>query len=307
MIDEWAVPGGHAVQFYDNEPLIQHAIAQYFACDARPGDQLIMVSRPRTFKAIGEHLASGRHGPAIATDRVRFVDAEAALYQIMDGQTLDKARTERLFKQVLSQASPHDAHGTIRIYGELVDLLCQHGSRACALQVEDIWGALLDQQPRFSLLCGYATKHFRDDASDVHFHAVCRKHTHVVPAAASTAAPVETVYLVDDNEGLRGALKRLLTASNLSAHTFGSAEEFLAELNKLVPGCLIVDVELPGMSGLGLVRWLRDAHVSWPIIVISGLHDDKIESEVLSLGGRAFLRKPFEPQALLDEIARSSL
>ena len=118
------------------------------------------------------------------------------------------------------------------------------------------------------------------------------------------ASPAQTVYVVDDNARLRGALKRLLTASNRSAHVFDSAEEFLTVLDKLAPGCLVIDVQLEGMSGLELVRTLRNARVSWPIIVMSGLHDMKIESEALRFGAQAFLRKPFEPQALLDAIAQ---
>jgi CheY-like chemotaxis protein len=344
MTDAWTAAGSHAVQFYDNEQFVHHAIAEYFTQGAHPGDPLIMVSRPRTFKAVAEHLTSGRHGPAIDTDRILFIDAEAALPQIMDGETLDPARAERLFKHVLSQAWPSHAHGTVRLYGEIVDMLCQRGRHATAIQFEGLARVLLDLKPQLSILCGYATERFKDDTNAAQLRAVCQKHTHVIPAESFTdalddrtrhqqavmlqhsaldhvlatqrpprmrtsggATPVQTVYVVDDNANLRRSLGRLLTASNWPVRTFDSAEAFLAELDKLSSGCLIVDIQLQGMSGLELVHRLTDAGLSWPIIVMSGLHDKKTESEALRLGARAYLRKPFDPRALLDAIARALL
>ena len=87
--------------------------------------------------------------------------------------------------------------------------------------------------------------------------------------------------------------------------TFDSGEAFLAELDKLSSGCLVVDIGLQGISGLELVQRLTDARLSWPIIVMSALYDKKAESEALRLGARAYLRKPFGSQALLNAIARA--
>ena len=113
---------------------------------------------------------------------------------------------------------------------------------------------------------------------------------------------MQAVYVIDDDVSIRRSLNRLLTSSNWTVRTFDSGEAFLAELSKLSRGCLIVDVELKGMSGIELVRQMTDAHSSWPIIVISGSHDKKTESEALRLGARAYLRKPFDSQALLDAL-----
>ena len=115
------------------------------------------------------------------------------------------------------------------------------------------------------------------------------------------------VYVVDDNASLRQSLGRLLASSNWPVRTFASAEAFLAELDKLSSGCLVVDIQLEGMSELELVQRLIDARLSWPIIVMSGLHDKKTESKALRLGARAYLRKPFNSQVLLDTIARALL
>lgn len=87
--------------------------------------------------------------------------------------------------------------------------------------------------------------------------------------------------------------------------TFDTAEAFLAELIRLSSGCLVVDVHLPGMSGLDLIGRLIDAGLPWPIIVMSASDDKQIESEALRLGARAYLRKPFNSEALLSAIEQA--
>jgi two-component system response regulator FixJ len=124
---------------------------------------------------------------------------------------------------------------------------------------------------------------------------------------AESTTPAQTVHVIDDNASLRRALGRLLTSFNWPVRMFDSAEAFLAELGRLSSGCVVTDVQLPGMSGLDLVRRLTEFGLSWPIIVMSGLRDTNIESEALRLGARAYLRKPFNSQALLDEIAKALL
>jgi len=114
---------------------------------------------------------------------------------------------------------------------------------------------------------------------------------------------VAAVYVIEDDESMRRALARLLTCSNWPVRTFESAESFLGEMDGLTQGCLIVDVGLLGMSGIDLLATLRYAGVRWPCIAISGSHNENAEREALALGARAFLRKPFEPRALLDAVA----
>jgi CheY-like chemotaxis protein len=319
-------PGTHAVQFYDNEQSIQQAIAEFFTQGVHPDDPLIMLSRLSTFKAVAAHLASGRYGSAInAADRIQFFDAEAALPQIMEGENLDPVRAERLLKHVLSQSCPSHAHGPVRLYGELVDMLCQRGCHSAALELEGLASSLIDVKPELSILCGYAVERFKD-GSGAQLRAVCQKHTHIIPAesfagalddrmlAAQTpprlrtgnTAPVQSVYVVDDDASIRRSLRRLLTAHGWPVRTFDSAEAFLAELDKLSSGCLVVDIGLPGISGLELADRLKDSRPSWPIIVMSGLYDKKAESDALRLGTRAFLRKPFGSRALLNAIARAA-
>jgi CheY-like chemotaxis protein len=316
MNSGWTVPGSHAVQFYDDEQFVQHAIAEFFTEGARPGEPLILVSRLRTFQGVAAHLASGRYGSAIGADRIVFFDAEAALPQIMQGENLDLARAENLFKQILSQSSPSHAQGSVRLYGEVVDILCHTARHSAALQFEGLASSLFDLQPQLSILCGYAIERFKDDPLDL--RAVCQKHTHVIPAESFTATqpsrsartfdgttPVQSVYIVDDDASLLRSLRRLLTSYRWPVQTFDSAEAFLEELDSLSSGCLVVDIGLQGISGLKLVHRLREARLSWPIIVMSGLSDKKAESEALRLGARAYLRKPFDSRTLLNAIARA--
>ena len=89
--------------------------------------------------------------------------------------------------------------------------------------------------------------------------------------------------------------------------TFASAEAFLEELDTISTGCLIVDIQLPGMSGLELVHRLTDARLSWPIVVMSAVDDKILEANALRLGARAYLRKPFDSRTLLDVIERALL
>ena len=117
------------------------------------------------------------------------------------------------------------------------------------------------------------------------------------------SAEARVVYVIDDDASIRRALNRLLTSSDWTVRTFDSGEAFLGELRELARGCVIVDVELKGMSGLELVRQMTDVRSSWPIIVISGSQDKKTENEALRLGARAYLRKPFDTQVLLNAIA----
>jgi CheY-like chemotaxis protein len=338
MTNAWA-PGNHAVQFYENEPFIHRTIAEFFT--QQTGDALILVSRSRTFEAVAERLKSGNYGGAKeASGNIQFIDAEEALSQIIAGETLDTARAETLFTQVLSQARPAHPNGAVRLYGEIVDILCQGGRHATALAFEELASALFGLTPRLSILCGYGMERFRDDPDAALFRAVCRKHSHALPAESFSnvlrdhyrqsallrqrhsdrmldsqrnarvrkpvaAVPAGPVYIIEDNAGLRRSLERLMHSYDGAVRTFESAESFFAEVDRLARGCVVVDVELPGMSGLELVERLRRAHAGWPIVVMSGLQDKEVEAEALRRGACVFLRKPFDSRGLFEAIAQA--
>lgn len=115
-----------------------------------------------------------------------------------------------------------------------------------------------------------------------------------------------TVYVVDDDESVRASLKLLMESSGYSVVTFESAEDFLHQSFERSPGCLVLDIHLPGMSGLDLQKQLVKSRTRIPVIFITGHDKPGMEDEAMILGGLAYLRKPFEEQCLLDgiELAR---
>jgi FixJ family two-component response regulator len=108
------------------------------------------------------------------------------------------------------------------------------------------------------------------------------------------------VFAVDDDASMREALSRLFRSTGMRAQIFASAEDFLAMKRPDAPACLVLDVRLPGLSGLELQRELADAAI--PIIFITGHGDIPMSVEAMKAGAVEFLTKPFRDQALLDAI-----
>lgn len=115
-----------------------------------------------------------------------------------------------------------------------------------------------------------------------------------------------TVFLVDDDSGVRDALTQMLEADALQVRSFGSAEEFLVACNPEQPGCLVLDVRLPGLTGPELQQRLRERGASWPIIFLTGYGDVPTSVETLKAGAMDFLEKPVLG-GLLSERVRAAL
>ena len=111
-----------------------------------------------------------------------------------------------------------------------------------------------------------------------------------------------TVFVVDDEEDMRASIAGLLKSAGLQSETFGSAQEFLRRPLPDGPTCLVLDVRLPGMSGLDVQRQLADAGMPVPIIFITGYGDIPMSVKAMKSGAVEFLTKPFEDQDLLDAI-----
>ena len=110
------------------------------------------------------------------------------------------------------------------------------------------------------------------------------------------------VFAVDDDVSMREALSRLFRSIGMRAEIFASAEEFLRFKRPDAPACLVLDVRLPGLSGLDLQRELEVASFPIPIIFITGHGDIPMSVEAMKAGAVEFLTKPFRDQALLDAI-----
>jgi FixJ family two-component response regulator len=113
------------------------------------------------------------------------------------------------------------------------------------------------------------------------------------------------VFVVDDDEGMRQSLKNLVGSVGLRVGTFGSAQEFLRSKPIDVPGCLVLDVRLPGLSGLDLQKRMADAGIEIPIIFITGHGDIPMTVQAMKAGAVEFLTKPFRDQDLLDAIQQA--
>lgn len=115
--------------------------------------------------------------------------------------------------------------------------------------------------------------------------------------------PVQpTVFVVDDDPSVREALDDLLQSVGLRCELFGSAQDFLRCERPDAPACLVLDVRLPGLSGLELQRELAAAEVQIPIIFITGHGDIPMSVRAMKAGAVEFLTKPFRDQELLDAI-----
>ncbi|MDY0013215.1 MAG: response regulator transcription factor [Rhodocyclaceae bacterium] len=108
----------------------------------------------------------------------------------------------------------------------------------------------------------------------------------------------QTVYVVDDDEALRDSLLWMLDANGFRAEGFESAEAFLAAYTPAMTGCLVLDVRMPGMSGLELFDRLRTLHVTLPVIFITGHGDVPMAVATLKRGAHDFIEKPFGDKAM---------
>jgi RNA polymerase sigma factor (sigma-70 family) len=110
------------------------------------------------------------------------------------------------------------------------------------------------------------------------------------------------VFVIDDDGSVREAIKSLIRSVGLRVETFASAQEFLQAQHSDAPCCLVLDVRLPGLSGLDLQREMADANIQIPIIFITGHGDIPMTVRAMKEGAVEFLTKPFRDQDLLDAI-----
>ncbi len=111
-----------------------------------------------------------------------------------------------------------------------------------------------------------------------------------------------TVFVVDDDADVREALSMLLRSVGLKVDTFASAQAFLDAYNPDCPGCLVLDVRMPGMSGLELQETLRGKGITLPVIIMTGHGDVPMAIRAMKAGVMDFIEKPFNDQLLLDRV-----
>jgi FixJ family two-component response regulator len=111
-----------------------------------------------------------------------------------------------------------------------------------------------------------------------------------------------TVYVVDDDESIRKALKRLLKATGYDALTFASAEDFLDSTSGRGQGCLVLDIRLPGITGLDLQEKLASGGAKYAVIFMTAHDNPQWQERAKKAGAVAYLRKPFNEHSLLDAV-----
>ena len=115
------------------------------------------------------------------------------------------------------------------------------------------------------------------------------------------------IYIVEDDPSVSNALVRFLEIRGLEVAVFDTAEAFLGELHKLPSGSLIVDMQLPGLTGLQLLDEMARSGIHWPAVVMSGAHEGHEDAVSSALGPGSYLRKPFDADALLRMLHSASL
>jgi FixJ family two-component response regulator len=117
------------------------------------------------------------------------------------------------------------------------------------------------------------------------------------------AEPGATVYVVDDEPDMLKALERLLGAAGFSVRTFASPEQFLAQHDDTAPGCIVLDLALPGLSGLELQQALQTMGSALPIVFLTGRGDIAASVRAMKLGAADFLTKPVDADELIAAVA----
>jgi FixJ family two-component response regulator len=117
--------------------------------------------------------------------------------------------------------------------------------------------------------------------------------------------PDSLVYVVDDDASVREEIQSLIRSVGLHVESYASAQEFLSSKRNDLPGCIVLDVRLPGFSGLELQRKLADADIRIPIIFMTGHGDIPMSVKAMKAGAVEFLTKPFRDQDLLDAIQQA--
>lgn len=110
------------------------------------------------------------------------------------------------------------------------------------------------------------------------------------------------VYILDDDDAVRCGFARLVRSAGLEPRPFASADQFLAEVSNEARACILLDITMPGMTGMQVQEQLNQMGITLPVITISARDDENTRAFARSLGAKMFLRKPVDDQALLDAI-----
>ena len=176
----------HAVRFYDSDKSLAQIVAQFLGDGFAAGNPAILVATPAHRAAILKELVA-RSLDVVQlqrSDELILLDARQTLSTFMKDGKPDAEAFKTSMCEVIERACQGRPDCTVRIYGEMVDVLWKDGEQEAAIRLEVLWNQLANAQT-FSLLCGYAIGHFYKDAN---FKEICGHHTHVVSADGAMSA-----------------------------------------------------------------------------------------------------------------------
>jgi hypothetical protein len=176
----------HAVRFYENEKSLVQIVAQFLGEGLIANDPALIVATPPQRAAIVRELVV-KGFDAVELQRsgaLVLLDAEDTLAAFMIDGSPDSDRFKKRMGDVITAVPGNREKSTLRIYGQMVDVLWKNGHSDAAIRLEMLWNQLAASQ-HFSLLCGYAMGHFYKGAG---WDRVCEQHTHVLSAEGPTAS-----------------------------------------------------------------------------------------------------------------------
>jgi FixJ family two-component response regulator len=130
--------------------------------------------------------------------------------------------------------------------------------------------------------------------------AIARRHAREMDVGSGSGL----VLLVEDDDGMRAALARVLSIAGFQVHAFASAEAFQQSAGPPLPACacMVLDIRLPGLSGLDLMQWLRDHQADFPVVMMTAFDTVAAHEQAHQAGASACLLKPFAGQVLLSAV-----
>jgi hypothetical protein len=177
-------PAAHAAQIYTESDELADSVAAYLVTGFDEGEPAILVATETHTSLVLERLAVAGWDAKRIDELGLLVsaDADAMLEQIMDGPLPAAAAFERVVGGVLDDLAARFPGTRVRVYGEMVDVLCRRGQQNAAVALEELWNRLARTR-RFALLCGYRLDVFDRQAQVETLRSVCELHTHVAPSA----------------------------------------------------------------------------------------------------------------------------
>lgn len=186
--------GEHLVQFYRDDAILIDEIWRFIGPGIQLGETAVVIATEAHLAALDakytiEHSADA--SPTATPPPYLTLNAETILSEILVDGWPDRSRFDAIIGEILQHATNNGLH-TVRVYGEMVALLCAEGNQAAAVELEHLWNELGQQYP-FSLLCGYPLHAFANEEDGQAFGAICASHSHVRPSGTYTAPCPENI------------------------------------------------------------------------------------------------------------------